>query len=158
MKILKLSLMGIGFSLFLFSCKARWDEYDKAELLKRCIEMDAPRFGFSEPEKHCDCIVKKIVEKYPDPNQFENMEFGEYGAMVAECQGIDISTKVIWPESTKKAFVDSCTSVAKKQNKPAPDRYCQCVLTGIMNKYPTNDSLEKMSPQVLKEISDACDK
>jgi hypothetical protein len=142
--------------VLLSSCKARWSEEDKADLLKRCIEQDAPRYGFSEPEKHCDCIVKKIVGRYPDPNQFENMELGEYGQMVAECQGIDRATRVIWPESTQQAFVDSCKSMARQQNRPDPAGYCKCVLNGIMDRYPTNDSLEKMAPQVLKEISEKC--
>lgn len=138
------------------SCKARWSEEDKAALKKRCIEQDAARFGFSEPEKHCDCIVKKIISKYPDPNQFENMELGEYGQMVAECQGIDKATRVIWPESTQQAFVDSCTSMARTEGKPDPAGYCKCVLNGIMDAYPTNDSLQKMAPEVLKQISDKC--
>jgi hypothetical protein len=142
--------------LLTVSCKARWSEEDKQALKQRCIEQDAARFGFSDPEKHCDCIVKKIVSKYPNPNQFENMELGEYGQMVAECQGLDRSTRVIWPESTQQAFVDSCTSMARKEARPDPAGYCKCVLNGIMTKYPTNDSLEKMSPQVLKEISDNC--
>ena len=143
--------------LFLPSCRARWSEEDKAMLLKRCIEMDAQRYGFPEPEKHCDCLVKKIVSQYPDPNQFENMEMGEYGKMVAECQGIDLSTKVIWPESTQKAFKDSCASMARKQNKPNAAAYCECALKGLMEKYPTNDSLEKMSQQVVLEISRSCE-
>ena len=144
--------------LVLSSCKARWSEEDKAKLLKRCIEVDAPRFGFSDSEKHCDCIIKKITSKYPNPNSFENMELGEYGQMVAECQGIDRATRVIWPESTQQAFVDSCTSMARSQGKTDPGAYCKCVLNGIMNRFPTNDSLEKMPPDVLKEISSGCDR
>jgi hypothetical protein len=155
MKKLLLFLIVPGL-IILSSCKARWSEEDKADLKKRCIEQDAIRFGFSEPEKHCDCIIKKIISKYPNPNSFENMELGEYGQMVAECQGIDRATRVIWPESTQQAFVDSCTSMAKSQGKPDPAGYCKCVLNGIMTKYPTNDSLEKMSPQVLSDISQNC--
>lgn len=155
MKTIFYILLIPGFLAFQ-SCRGRWSEEDKAELLKRCIEQDAPRYGFSEPEKHCDCILKKIIGRYPDPNQFENMELGEYGQMVAECQGIDKSTRVIWPENTQQAFVDSCKSMARQQNRPDPAGYCKCVLNGIMNRYPTNDSLEKMSPQVLREISGNC--
>jgi hypothetical protein len=142
--------------MLLISCKARWSEEDRERLKKRCIEQDAVRFGFSDPEKHCDCLLKKITAKYPNPNSFENMELGEYGQMVAECQGIDRATRVIWPESTQQAFVDSCTSMARTQGKSDPAGYCKCVLNGIMSRYPTNDSLEKMSPQVLNEISGNC--
>jgi hypothetical protein len=46
--------------------------------------------------------------------------------------------------------------MARQQNRPDPAGYCKCVLNGIMDRYPTNDSLEKMSPSVLKEISDGC--
>jgi hypothetical protein len=144
--------------LFLSSCKARWSEEDKEVLRKRCIEQDAIRFGFSDPEKHCDCIIKKIISKYPNPNSFENMELGEYGQMVAECQGIDRATRVIWPESAQQAFVDSCTSMAKTEGKPDPAAYCKCVLNGIMTRFPTNDSLEKMPPDALREISENCAK
>ncbi len=157
MKNLILSLMIPGL-LVLTACEARWSEEDKSALKKRCIEQDAARFGFSEPEKHCDCIVKKIVSNYPNPNSFENMELGEYGQMVAECQGIDKATRVIWPESTQQAFVDSCTSMARSQGKPDPAGYCKCVLNGIMNRYPTNDSLEKMPPDELRKISENCGK
>ena len=140
----------------LVSCKARWSEEDKADLLKNCLEQDAPRYGFSEPEKHCDCIVKKIISKYPNPNQFENMELGEYGQMVAECQGIDRSTRVIWPEDTQQAFVDSCRREAQKLNNPDPAGYCKCLLNNVMNRYPTNDSVARMDPRVLLEIARGC--
>jgi len=157
MKKLLLFLIVPGL-IILSSCKARWSEEDKADLKKRCIEQDAIRFGFSEPEKHCDCIIKKIISKYPNPNSFENMELGEYGQIVAECQGTDRATRVIWPESIQQAFVDSCTSMARSQGNADPGAYCKCVLNGIMNRYPTNDSLEKMSPDVLKEISSGCNR
>jgi hypothetical protein len=146
----------IILSLFA-SCKARWSEEDKSALLKNCIEQDAPRYGFSDPEKHCDCIVKKIISRYPNPNQFENMELGEYGQMVAECQGIDRSTKVIWAENKQQAFVDSCRKEAAQQKRQDPAGYCKCLLNSTMNRYPTNDSLEKMDPRVLLEIARGCE-
>jgi hypothetical protein len=68
-----------------------------------------------------------------------------------------MSTRVIWPEKTQKAFVDSCISMAKGQNKKAPENYCNCVLDELINKYPTDDSLAGFSQREMEEIGKMCE-
>jgi hypothetical protein len=142
--------------LFLVSCKGEWTEKEKTKILNDC-KLAAAKYGFSNPEGHCDCVLRSIVERYPDPNQFENMEMGEFGQIVAECQGKEVGTRVIWPEKTQKAFVDSCTSMARQMGKASPESYCRCVLDRVIEKYPTNDSISRLDPAVMKEIGISCE-
>ena len=156
MRPLLFFLFPFGCCLFL-ACKGEWTDKDKAKILNDC-KLAANKYGFTNPEGHCDCVVRTIVNRYPDPNQFENMEMGEFGQIVAECQGREISTRIIWPESTQKAFVDSCTSMARQMGKEKPEIYCRCVLDQVIEKYPTNDSITKLDPVVMKEIGASCEK
>jgi hypothetical protein len=141
--------------VFLFSCKAEWTEDDKSRIIKDC-KLSALKFGFTNPDQHCDCVLRKIIDRYPNPNQFENMEMGEFGEIVFECSGQEMSTRIIWPERTQKAFIDSCISMAKKEGSPNPVKFCPCVLDEIIRRYPTNDSLSKIKPSEMDEISKGC--
>jgi hypothetical protein len=144
-------------SIALFSaCKTEWTERDKEKIKKDCFSA-AERFGFMDPEKHCDCVLRKIMQRYPSPNQFENMEMGEFGSIVSECEGQDLTTRIIWPEATQKAFVDSCTSMATQQGKKNARPYCECVLNELIRRYPTNDSISRINPAEMKEIGIFCE-
>lgn len=140
----------------LFSCQAEWTQYEKDKIKADC-KLAAEKYGFTDPEAHCDCVLRKIINRYPNPNQFENMEMGEFGQIVNECQGQEMSTRIIWPEKTQKAFLDSCTSMAKTINKKAPEQYCKCVLDEIIRRYPTNDSMGAVTPSEMRQISQGCE-
>lgn len=157
MRSLFFCLLLLHSLFFLSSCKGEWTDKEKNKILNDC-KLAAAKYGFTNPEGHCDCVLRTIVTRYPDPNQFENMEMGEFGQIVAECQGREISTRIIWPEATQKAFVDSCVSMAKQMGKMNPDSYCRCVLDRVIEKYPTNDSISKLDPTVMKEIGLSCEK
>jgi len=133
-----------------------WEENEKQKILNDC-RLAAAKYGFTDPEKHCDCVLRTIINRYPSPNQFENMEMGEFGEIVGECQGKEMSTRIIWPEKTQKAFIDSCLSMAKAVKKSNPEKYCKCVLDEIIAKYPTNDSIAGFKPTELYEIGIRCD-
>jgi hypothetical protein len=156
MKRLILPSFRILFLVFLFSCKAEWTQEEKDKIKADCMQA-AERFGFNDPVSHCDCVLRKIINRYPNPNQFENMEMGEFGQIVNECQGQEMSTRIIWPEKTQKAFVDSCSSMAKAQGKKNPGQYCRCVLEEMIRRYPTDDSLGIISPREMKEIGEGCE-
>jgi len=148
----------LSFILILvFSCKAEWSQREKDKIKADCM-MAAERYGFTNPQTHCDCVLRKIINRYPNPNQFENMEMGEFGQIVNECQGQEMSTRIIWPDKTQKAFVDSCTSIAKTMNKKAPEQYCKCVLDEMIRRYPTNDSIGNITPSEMKVIGAGCER
>ena len=140
----------------LFGCKAEWSLEDKEKIKADCM-LAAEKYGFDEPEKHCDCVVNRIIGRYPNPNQFENMEMGEFGNIVLECQGKHVGTRIIWPESTQKAFVDSCTAMATEEKKANPKAYCSCLLQAIIKRYPTNDDLSSMNGKELVEMGKGCE-
>lgn len=141
----------------LFGCKAEWQETEKKKIRSDCM-LAAEKYGFTNPDVHCDCVLKKIINRYPNPNDFENMEMGEFGQIVNECQGQELSTRIIWPDKVQNAFVDSCTSMAKEAGRANPDAYCRCVLDELILRFPTNDSLSKILPAALPEISRSCGK
>lgn len=140
---------------FFWGCKNEWSQKEKERITADCM-LAAEKYGFSEPEKHCGCVLNRIMARYPNPNEFENMEMGEFGTIVLECQGKNIGTRIIWPEKTQKAFLDSCTSMASQQGKANPGVYCKCVLEEIIKRYPTNDDLSTMSGKELNEMGKRC--
>jgi hypothetical protein len=143
-------------ALVLQACKAEWTEREKNKIKSDCM-LAAEKYGFTDPEAHCDCVLRTIINRYPNPNQFENMEMGEFGQIVNECQGQELTTRIIWPEKTQKAFLDSCSSMARGLGKKEPARYCSCVLDEMIRRYPTNDSIGKISPAEMGEIGMACE-
>ena len=143
--------------IFIFSsCKVNWEESEKNKILNDC-RLAAEKYGFTDPEKHCDCVLRSIINRYPNPNQMENMEMGEFGEIVSECQGREIGTRIIWPEKMQKAFLDSCNTMAASQKKNNPDMYCKCVLTEIIRRYPTDDSIAGLKPAEMLEIGISCE-
>lgn len=149
-------LKSVAILLLLTNCKAEWSQHEKDKIIADC-KMAAERYGFTDPDAHCDCVLRKIINRYPNPNQFENMEMGEFGQIVNECQGQEMSTRIIWPEKTQKAFIDSCTSMATTMKLKEPKKYCTCVLDEMIRRYPTNDSIGKITPQEMKEIGSSCE-
>lgn len=143
-------------TLFCFSCKGEWTQKEKEKIIKNCLE-ESIKMGFSNPKEHCDCFLTTILIKYPNPNQFENLEMGEYGQMMMECQGKVNPTRIIWPDRTQQAFVDSCSKMAFQMKKNKPKEYCTCVLQNLMAKYPTNDDLGAINSKVMAEIGINCE-
>jgi hypothetical protein len=142
---------------FLFqACKAEWSDREKEKIKSDCL-LAAEKYGFTDPEAHCDCVLRTIINRYPNPNQFENMEMGEFGQIVNECQGQDLTTRIIWPEKTQKAFLDSCAAMAKTMGKKEPKVYCSCVLEEMIRRYPTNDSIGKITPGEMGSIGKGCE-
>ena len=150
-----LTHFSIVLLLFFSSCKGEWQKEDKEKIKADCM-LAAEKYGFTDPKNHCDCVLEKIITRYPDPNQFENMQMGEFGEIVNECQGKRSGTREIWPIETRKAFVDSCSSMARQQGKAEPKKYCTCVLEELINRYPTNDSIEGITKAELLEIGKRC--
>lgn len=146
----------LWLGLALCACKSEWSPEEKSRIKKDCF-MTAQKYGLETPDKHCDCVLEKIIERYPNSNEFENMEMGEFGAIVMECQGIEPGAREIWPKKTQLAFVDSCQSMAKNQGKTNALPYCECVLQKLMERYPTNDDLGSLNPKDMEEISKNCD-
>ena len=142
--------------LLISSCKGNWTQEEKDRIEKTCID-ESVKLGLSNPEQTCTCVLSSILQKYPDPNQFENLEMGEYGQILLECQGKVNPTRIIWPDKTQKAFVDSCSRMATQMNKAKPKEYCTCVLQNLMEKHPTNDDLQTISPKVMSEIGINCE-
>lgn len=142
--------------LLLSSCRGEWTQKDKDRITKDCRE-SAIKYGFSNPDEHCKCVLQTIMTRYPNSNQFENLEMGEFGTIMMECQGKVNPTRIIWPERTQKAFVDSCSKMAAQMGKQKPRLYCECVLKNLMQEYPTNDDLRTISAKVMAKISADCE-
>ena len=154
---MRTTALSIVCFIFFSACTVEWTEKEKEKVRRDCM-LAADRFGFTDKDKHCDCVVRSVLNRYPSPNQFENMEMGEFGEIVAECQGREMSTRIIWPEKTQKAFVDSCISMAKSENKKEPENYCHCVLDELIRKYPTDDSLAGFSQKEMEQIGKMCER
>lgn len=147
----------LWLALLVMSCTAEWSPEDKSRILKDC-HLSSQKFGIQDKDKHCQCVLDKIMARYPNHNQFENMEMGEFGAIVWECQGREAGAREIWPQKTQRAFLDSCEAMAIKKGKKEAPVYCSCVLQQLMEHFPTNDDLSQLNPEIMKKISNDCEK
>jgi hypothetical protein len=48
-----------------FSCKSTWTQDDKDAFYEACMEDASPSYGPERARTYCDCVIGKIMVKYP---------------------------------------------------------------------------------------------
>src|SRR5437868_2120698 len=63
--LMKIVLLIVSSSV-LFSCRHGWKESEKAEVFGGCVSKAALTLGEARAKAYCNCMVRKLVEKYPN--------------------------------------------------------------------------------------------
>lgn len=62
-----------------------WDDQTKAAFVANCTNEAKSRMNEAAAKEYCDCMLDKIVAKYPNPAEANNMTITETQDMAKEC-------------------------------------------------------------------------
>ena len=80
-------------SLVFISCakgpKKSWPEKDRADFMESCIANAKSGIGEEKAKKYCACMLEKIMVRYPDIKDAEDIKMGETIELAQQCQKMD---------------------------------------------------------------------
>lgn len=62
-----------------------WDDETKVAFVTNCTNESKARMSEAAAKEYCDCMLEKIVAKYPNPADANNMTITETQDMAKEC-------------------------------------------------------------------------
>lgn len=156
MKSLQKTMLAISLLLVSSAC-ARWEDHEKDDFKKQCMQ-GAARESFMRPEQYCDCMLEKLMVKYPNPDDMrEQMSPDELAAFALTCADSAQKDMVVWLPEVEKAFSDSCLSMAQREQKNQPEQYCSCVLENVKKQFKTSEELAKIDTKAMQAIGSSCE-
>jgi hypothetical protein len=65
------------FALFLLlaSCKRKWTDQDKSEFYSGCLSTAEKNKEIKNPTAYCNCLLQKVVAKYPNANDAKYIKY-----------------------------------------------------------------------------------
>lgn len=63
----------------------RWALKDQEDFRQSCVENAKSGIGEEKAKKYCECMLEKVMKKYPDVNDTEKMTMGETVELAKEC-------------------------------------------------------------------------
>ena len=64
----------LAFSGF-YGCKRKWTDKDKSEFVSGCLNKMIKEMGESKAKSYCNCLMDKIVKKYPNANDVKYIKY-----------------------------------------------------------------------------------
>jgi len=109
-----------------------WSEGNKQSFIKSCITDNRSAIGEKQVNQYCDCMQKKVQERYPDYRDADKLTMS---------QNLDITDACAlkgWSDNEKTAFMNSCSETRQSMgdNKEQAVTYCDCMMQKIQAKYP----------------------
>ena len=72
--------------LCFFSCKRKWTDKDKADFYSGCLNSATTNKDVKDPKSYCNCLLQKIVAKYPNANDAKYIKYDSTIRLLArEC-------------------------------------------------------------------------
>lgn len=89
---MKKILFAFAISAALVSCssgggskKATWSDADKTSFSTECVNGASAAMGADGAQKYCDCMLQKLMDKYPKAEDVGAVNMDEMSAMAQEC-------------------------------------------------------------------------
>ena len=79
-KIVFFLLAILGF----FACKRKWTNKDKSEFLSGCLNKAIKEMEESKAKPYCNCLLDKIVKKFPNANDVNYIKYDSSVALMAK--------------------------------------------------------------------------
>jgi len=71
------------FALSLFSCKRKWTDKDKNDFYSGCLSNALTDKDVKNPKAYCNCLLQKIVAKYPNANDAKYIRYDSTARQLA---------------------------------------------------------------------------
>jgi hypothetical protein len=130
--------------VLLAGCTSRWEEEERIVFLLQC-QMAMYGAGEVNNVEVCDCMVKKLEARYPNPNDIDSLSGTRVAlfALAGSCRNVQIETVIDWNEQDSLKFMAGC----KKWVKPghiASVELCPCIYTKHKVLYPTIEKHQRI--------------
>lgn len=179
-QIFKYSIFVIFLGLFITSCANRKKETANQEKAKTTTEIshnwtdhDILAFekncnGFliaqavENPEKYTDCLLKTVIEEYPNPDDAISLNQNELVALFENSNCLDdillVKIESPWDEEVEKIFLKECLANAKKNysSEEEAKTYCDCALEEIKKIIPNPQHVIMLTEEELNTILENC--
>jgi hypothetical protein len=63
----------------------QWNKTNKEIFIENCIPVAEKNVGNARAKQVCDCLLEKMKQAYPNPNDMMNMAEGERESFTAQC-------------------------------------------------------------------------
>jgi hypothetical protein len=63
----------------------QWNKNNKEIFIENCISVAEKNVGNDKAKQVCDCLLEKMKQAYPNPNDMMNMAEGERESFTAQC-------------------------------------------------------------------------
>lgn len=140
----------------LVSCRG-WTEEERKWVYEDCIRA-AQKQGYEQPEAHCQCVLSRIEQAYPDPTDFEQISIEQLSNLVQQCIDSLAEQTIYWPETTQALFLDSCKRQSVRLGVQNPEAFCQCVMEKSKQQFRTAEDLKNLTPNTMEKIGEECKK
>ena len=67
------------------STTATWDKANRKIFMDNCVGKAEPNVGYDRAKQYCSCMLGKIENAFPDPNDVSGMTTAQREKMVAQC-------------------------------------------------------------------------
>jgi hypothetical protein len=114
------------------------------------------------PEKYTDCLLKTVMDKYPNPDEAMEIGQNELSDLFEKSSCIDdlVLVKIVsaWNAETEKIFLKNCINSAQKNAMIAKDAksYCDCALGKIKKMIPNPQHVITLTEEEYKTILKEC--
>ena len=150
-RLLSVALIG----LVLYSCRPEWTPEERANFLTGCVSLNTEHAN-KKPAEFCLCLQRKVEAAYPE-HDLDILEPDSLQKYQTFCTDSLNGTPVVWPESAKKIFITECEKLAAEQKRIDPPAFCNCVLNGVMARYPSAEEMSMLNPDSMRAIGKNCE-
>ncbi len=129
-----------------------WPRAERVAFVNNCVSEAAGAMGQSMATEYCYCMLEKVSDAYPDPNDALGMSETQLEGWAEDCLNLDA-----WPDDIQEEFMLSCVKEAESGlgEETATD-YCACMLVKLMFLYPDPMQLESISEDELTPLAEDC--
>lgn len=88
---MKTLFLTLSLSTFLFMQQQepqkedKWPKEEKEAFIKSCIKNAKTNMTDEDAKAYCDCMLEKVIEKYPTPEQATKLSTEEAQKMAVKC-------------------------------------------------------------------------
>ncbi|MBC8048024.1 MAG: hypothetical protein H7Y00_14600 [Fimbriimonadaceae bacterium] len=79
------AIIGIFTSCSSGGKKSSWKESDKNDFSVECVSGATASMGEEDAKKYCDCMLTKIMDKYPKAEEVGSINMDEMTKMAEDC-------------------------------------------------------------------------
>ena len=138
-----------------------WTENDKLIFQKNSNGF-LTAHSVENPEKYTNCLLKTVIDKYPNPDDALEIGQNELTKLFEESDCLDglLLVKIVspWNKETEQIFLDNCVSSAKKNAMTAEQAktYCDCALIKVKEIIPNPQHLITLTEEEYNSILKDC--